>query len=64
MVIPSGPLRESFKTVKNAQIVIINGKQDLDFEKQLIEINKKYLFFTQNTFLSTLIILKIKIYLR
>ena len=45
MVIPSGPLRESFKTVKNAQIVIINGKQDLDFEKQLTEINKKISIF-------------------
>ena len=45
MVIPSGPLRDSFSTLSNAQIVIINGKRELDFEKKIIEINKKISIF-------------------
>ena len=36
MVIPSGPLRESFRALKNAQFVVINGKRDLDFENKIL----------------------------
>ena len=29
LVLPSGPLRESLNTLKNAQIVLINGNKDI-----------------------------------
>ena len=45
MVIPSGPLRESFRALKNAQFVIINGKRDLDFENKILDTNKKISIF-------------------
>ena len=45
MVIPSGPLRESFRTLRNAQFVIINGKRDLDFENKILETNKTISIF-------------------
>ena len=45
MVIPSGPLRESFRALKNAQFVIINGKRDLDFENKILDTNKTISIF-------------------
>ena len=45
MVIPSGPLRESFRALKKAQFVIINGKRDLDFENKILDTNKKISIF-------------------
>ena len=45
MVIPSGPLRESFRALKNAQFVVINGKRDLDFENKILETNKTISIF-------------------
>ena len=40
-VIPAGPLRENLNSIKNAQIIIINGYKNLRFEKKILEINKK-----------------------
>ncbi len=38
-VLPSGPLRESFSSIKNAEIVLINGNKDEKFENHLLKIN-------------------------
>ena len=38
LLLPSGPLRERLTELKNCQIVLINGKQDIEFEQKL----KKY----------------------
>ena len=38
-VIPAGPLRENLSSLKNAQIIIINGYRNLKFEKKILEIN-------------------------
>ena len=40
LVLPSGPLRESLSSLKNANIVIINGKNNLSFEEKILKINK------------------------
>ena len=45
MLIPAGPLRESVDSLKNAQIIIINGDQNIDFEKKLLKINNKISIF-------------------
>ena len=39
-VFPAGPLREKLNVVKDAQIVVINGKKDFNFEKKLYFFNK------------------------
>lgn len=38
-VIPAGPLRESLNALKNAHLVLINGKKDPEFEKKVLNIN-------------------------
>ena len=38
-VIPAGPLRENLNSIKNAQIIVINGYKNLKFEKKILEIN-------------------------
>ena len=38
-VIPAGPLRENLSSIKNAQIMIINGYKNLKFEKKILDIN-------------------------
>jgi tetraacyldisaccharide 4'-kinase len=35
MTLPSGPLREPFSSVKKSQIVVINGKKNIEFEKKV-----------------------------
>jgi len=40
-LIPAGPLRESLNTLKNCQIVLINGKKDIEFEQKLKKYNSK-----------------------
>tara|TARA_B100001057_G_scaffold301360_1_gene301549 strand:- start:1040 stop:1969 length:930 start_codon:yes stop_codon:yes gene_type:complete len=40
LVLPSGPLRESLSSLKNTNIVIINGKNNLSFEEKILKINK------------------------
>ena len=38
-VIPAGPLRENLNSIKNAQIIVINGYRNFKFEKKILEIN-------------------------
>jgi tetraacyldisaccharide 4'-kinase len=44
-VIPSGPLRESLNSLKRANIILINGEKDHQFEKKILKINKKLKIF-------------------
>ena len=39
-IFPSGPLRESIKTINKAQLILINGRKSKIFEKKIREINK------------------------
>ena len=45
LILPSGPLRESLKSLKNADIVLINGKKNENFEKRILEINSNLKIF-------------------
>ena len=45
LVVPSGPLRENLNALKDANIVLINGKRDIQFEKKLLDISKSLEFF-------------------
>jgi len=40
MVIPSGPLRERLSSLQRAQIVVINGERNENFEKKLLDISR------------------------
>ena len=44
-VIPAGPLREDLSAIKNAHLILINGKKDIHFEEKLFNINKNLKFF-------------------
>ena len=44
-VIPSGPLRESLRSLKNANLVLINGNKNNDFENKIFEVNDKIKIF-------------------
>ncbi len=50
LLIPSGPLRESLKELKNCQIILINGKKELEFELKLKKYNPKIQFFYYDYF--------------
>ena len=41
LVIPAGPLRESLNAIANADLVLINGDKNEQFEKKLLKINRK-----------------------
>ena len=45
MTIPSGPLREDINSVKRAQIILINGHIDNQFEKKILKISDKIKIF-------------------
>ena len=45
LVLPAGPLRESLISLKDAQIVLINGNKDNYFEKKILNINEKLKIF-------------------
>ena len=47
-IIPSGPLRESFTSVKRADCIIINGNKNIEFENKIKEINKSVKIFYSN----------------
>ena len=48
LVIPSGPLREDLSALKRANCVIINGKKNIDIEKEIFNKNKKIkIFYTK-----------------
>jgi len=38
-ILPAGPLRDSLQSLVEANIIIINGEKDLEFEKKILEIN-------------------------
>ena len=40
MTLPSGPLREPLSSLKNCQIIVINGNINVSFEKKIKEISK------------------------
>ena len=44
-VLPSGPLRESLNSMKNAEIALINGSRNDKFEKKLLKINPNLKIF-------------------
>ncbi len=44
-IFPAGPLRENLNSLKNAQIILINGSKDFSFEKKLLSINNDLQFF-------------------
>ena len=52
--IPSGPLREKLDSLKNCQIVFINGKKNLEFEDKLKKYNNKLTFFYFNYYVKNL----------
>ena len=45
LTMPAGPLREPFNRITNAQIVIINGKRDINFEKKIKKFSNKIKIF-------------------
>ena len=45
LVIPSGPLRENLRSLERADIVLINGKININFEKKILRINKNLKIF-------------------
>tara|TARA_B100001057_G_C22857491_1_gene953231 strand:- start:1040 stop:1981 length:942 start_codon:yes stop_codon:yes gene_type:complete len=45
LILPSGPLRESLSSIKDANIILINGKKNKDFEKKLLDINNNIEIF-------------------
>lgn len=40
-MLPAGPLRESLKSIKNSNLILINGDKDIEFEKKLLSYNAK-----------------------
>ena len=44
-VFPSGPLRESLSALKNAQIIIINGQKNIEFERKVLSLNRNINIF-------------------
>ena len=47
-VIPAGPLREEFNEIKRANIIVINGEKNLNFEKKVFDVNKTANIFYLN----------------
>ena len=44
-IIPSGPLRDSLKSIKQADCVVINGERNIKFENKINKINKNIKIF-------------------
>jgi len=44
-LIPAGPLRESFKSIKRADCIFINGDRNIQFENKINKINKNAQIF-------------------
>ena len=45
LIVPSGPLRENISSLRNANIILINGKENKDFEKKIFNINNNLKIF-------------------
>ena len=44
-VFPAGPLRESLHAIKDVDIIIINGRKNIDFEEKLLNLNRNIAIF-------------------
>ncbi len=44
-LIPAGPLREDFKSIQRAHIIIINGEKNIEFEKRILNTNRNIKIF-------------------
>ena len=47
-VFPSGPLRENLKALTKAEIVLLNGKKNIQFEELILNVNKNLKIFYSN----------------
>lgn len=47
-VLPSGPLRENLSSLKEVNIIFINGEKNIEFEKKILDINKNLKIFYTN----------------
>ena len=45
LVLPAGPLRESLDSLTNADIIIVNGQRDKNFEEKILKINSDLKIF-------------------
>ena len=48
LILPAGPLRESLNSLKEVDLILINGKKNVKFEKKILRINKKLDIFYSN----------------
>ena len=48
LTIPSGPLRENLNSIRNCQIIVINGNREKKFEDKIKRISKKIKVFYYN----------------
>ena len=48
LVFPAGPLREDLNNLSRADIILINGKKDKNFDKKIFKINNEVLIFYSN----------------
>ena len=44
-VLPSGPLRENLSSLKRAEIILINGNKNIEFENKILNVNKNLSIF-------------------
>jgi tetraacyldisaccharide 4'-kinase len=58
--IPSGPLRQNLRSLKECNLILINGKKDVEFEQKLLKYNSKLIFFYYNYYARSLLDLKNK----
>ena len=48
LLMPSGPLREGLRSLQSANIIIINGEKNDEFEKKILDINKNLKIYYSN----------------
>ena len=48
MILPAGPLRESLKALKHADVILINGEKNSVFEDKILKINENIKFCYSN----------------
>ena len=52
-VIPAGPLRENFSVVKDANVILINGNRDYNFERRILDYNSRIdIFYSKYRFVN------------
>ena len=44
-IFPAGPLREGLNALKNVDLIVINGKENKNFQKKILKINPNLSFF-------------------